>query len=283
MRRRMRAQVLVDGLHFPECPRWREDRLWFSDMHGHRVMHVDAAGVATVVAELPTRPAGLGWTPDGRLLVVSMVDRRLLCLDGGRWRVVADLGALTPWYCNDMVVDAHGRAYVGTFGFDLDGGQPFAPGQIILIQPDGAARVVADDARMPNGMVLTPDGGRLIVGESFGPALRVYDVAADGTLHHGRTWAELTDVVPDGICLDASGAVWIASPIAPEVVRVTAGGTITERVPVSNHAFACMLGGPARRTMFVCTADNSVPEYCRAHATGKIEVFPVDVPGAGRP
>jgi len=276
-------RILLDGLHFPECPRWHDGRLWCSDMHGHRVLAVDAAGRAEPIAKLPTQPAGLGWGPDGRLLAVSMTDRRLLRLDGGRWEQVADLRALATFHCNDLVVDAHGRAYVGTFGFDFEAGAPFAPGQIILVGPGGAARLAAGDARFPNGMVLTPDGRTLIVAETMAPALHAYDVGADGALSGGRTWAPLTDVVPDGICLDAAGGVWMASPVATEVVRVEEGGRITDRVAVSNHAFACMLGGADRRTMFVCTADNSNPEYCRSHASGRIETFAVDVPGAGRP
>ncbi|HVO22793.1 MAG TPA: SMP-30/gluconolactonase/LRE family protein [Candidatus Margulisiibacteriota bacterium] len=279
----MTPRVLVEGLHFPECPRWHEGRLWFSDMHGHRVMRAELTGRSEVVAQLSSPPAGLGWTPEGQLLAVSMVDRRLLRLDGTQWTVVADLARLASFHCNDMVVDARGRACVGTFGFDFEGGAPFKLGEIILVDPSGAARVVADDARFPNGMVLTPDGRTLIVAESMGPAVRAYDVAADGSLSNGRTWAELSDVVPDGICLDAEGAIWVANAIATEVVRVLSGGTVTQRVAVSNHAFACMLGGPDRRTMFVLTADNSNPEYCRTGATGKIETFVVDVPGAGLP
>lgn len=278
-----RTHILIEGLHFPECPRWRDGRLWFSDMHGQRVMSVDPAGRSTVVARLPVQPGGLGWTLDGRLLVVSMLDRRLLRLDGERCELVADLGGLASSHCNDMVVDGEGRAYVGTFGFDLDGGEPFATGEIILVEPGGAVRVAAGGLRFPNGMVITPDGRTLIAAESMGPALRAYDRAPDGSLTNPRPWADLYDVVPDGICLDAAGAAWIASPLSSEVVRVVAGGRVTERVPVSNHAFACMLGGAERRTMFVLTADNSVPDYCRSHATGRIETFEVEVPGAGLP
>jgi sugar lactone lactonase YvrE len=276
-------RILLEGLHFPECPRWHDGRLWLSDMHAHRVLTVDAAGRAETVATLPTRPAGLGWDLGGRLLTVSMTDRRLLRLDAGRWEQVADLRAIATFHCNDMVVDARGRAYVGTFGFDYEAGEPPVPGQIILVEPGGAARLAAADARFPNGMVLTPDGRTLIVAETMGPALRAYDVAPDGSLSGGRTWAALTDVVPDGICLDAAGGVWMASPIATEVVRVEEGGRITDRMAVSNHAFACMLGGPDRRTMFVLTADNSMPEYCHEHASGRIETFTTQVPGAGRP
>lgn len=277
------AAVLAAGLHFPECPRWRDGRLWFSDMHGHRVMTADESGRLDTVVTLETQPAGLGWAPDGALLVVSMLDRRLLRLDGGRWRTVADLSALASFRCNDMVVDATGRAYIGTFGFDLDGGQAYRPGEIVLVEPDGAARLAADGIRFPNGMVLAPGGRTLIVGESMGPALRAYDVAPDGSLSRGRTWAQLTDAVPDGICLDAEGAVWVASPIAHEVVRVREGGEVERRITVSNHAFACMLGGADRRTLFVLTADNSMPEHCRTHASGRIETVRVDVPGTGRP
>lgn len=278
-----RTEILATGLHFGECPRWHDGWLWFSDMHGHRVMRVDPAGRLEVMAELPGPPAGLGWGRDGRLLVVSMTDRRLLRLVDGVPRQVADLSTLATFDVNDMVVDAQGRAYVGTFGFDLHGGAPAVPGQVILVEAGGAARIVAGDARFPNGMVLTPDGSTLIVAESLGLALRAYDVAADGSLGGARTWAELPGIVPDGICLDAAGEVWVASPLGREVVRVREGGAITERVAVSNHAFACMLGGADRRTMFVLTADDSVPAYCRAHTSGRVEVFGVDVPGAGRP
>ena len=277
------ARVLVSGLHFGECPRWHDGRLWLSDVHGHRVVTVDAAGHVAEVARLATRPAGLGWSPDGRLLAVSMVDRRLLRLGDGGWETVADLHPLASFHCNDMVVDARGRAYVGTFGFDVDGGAPYAPGEVILVDADGSARVVAPGLRFPNGMVITPDGATLVVAETMGPALRAFDVAPDGSLGNPRPWAELTDVVPDGICLDAEGAVWAASPTGSEVVRIAAGGRILERVAVSNHAFACMLGGPDRRTLYVLTAADSNAEYCRTHATGRLEAIPVEVPGAGRP
>jgi sugar lactone lactonase YvrE len=277
------SEILVTGLHFGECPRWHEGWLWLSDMHGHRVLRVDPAGRLETMAELSGSPAGLGWGRDGRLLVVSMTDRRLLRLVDREWSLVADLSALATFDCNDMVVDGEGRAYVGTFGFDLHGGAPAVPGQIILVEPGRAARLVAEDARFPNGMVLTPDGRTLIVAESLGLTLRAYDVAGDGTLGRPRAWAELPGIVPDGICLDAEGAVWVASPLGKELVRVREGGAITDRVALSNHAFACMLGGPDRRTMFALTADDSVPAYCRAHASGRVEVFHVDVPGAGLP
>lgn len=275
--------VLLDRLYFPEGPRWHEGRLWFSDMHGHCVMTVGLDGGARTVVEVPAAPSGLGWLPDGRLLVVSMEDRRLLRLDPNGLTEVADLSRLATFHCNDMVVDAQGRAYVGNFGFDLHGGATPVPAAVILVLPNGAARVAADDLMFPNGTVITPDGRTLIVGESFGPRLTAFDVQPDGGLRNRRVWAALDSAVPDGICLDAEGAIWMASPISAEVLRVQEGGAITHRVSVSTQAFACMLGGPQRRHLFICTATSGDPKLCRDQRDGRIEVVEVEVPGAGLP
>ena len=275
--------VVLDGLYFPEGPRWHGGKLWFSDMHGHRVMTVGLDGTAATVVEVPAAPSGLGWLPDGRLLVVSMEDRRLLRLDAQGLAEVADLSRLATFHCNDMVVDAQGRAYVGNFGFDLHGGATPVPTVLILVSPSGAARVVADEMQFPNGTVITPDGGTLIIGESFGARMTAFDVQADGSLTNRRVWAQLSSAVPDGICLDAEGAVWVASPISAEVLRVREGGEITHRVPVEKQAFACMLGGPQRRHLFICTASSGDPAVCREQRDGRIEVVEVEVPGAGLP
>ena len=277
------ARVLLDGLVFPEGPRWHAGRLWFSDMHAHRVMTVDLAGRAETVVEVPGQPSGLGWLPDGRLLVVSMTDRRLLRLDPGGLTVAADLSTLASFHCNDMVVDARGRAYVGNFGFDLIARAPFAPAELVLVPPDGAARVVARDLAFPNGCVITPDGRTLIVGESGASRLTAFTIEPDGSLVDRRLWARLENVVPDGICLDDEGAIWVASPVGNDVVRVRAGGTVVDRVRVSTVPFACMLGGPDRRTLFVATAESHEPEVTQARRSGRIEVATVDVPGAGSP
>jgi sugar lactone lactonase YvrE len=276
-------QVLLDGLCFPEGPRWHDGELWFSDMHGHAVKAVGLDGAARTIVEVPAAPSGLGWLPDGRLLVVSMEDRRLLRLDPGGLTEVADLRRFATFHCNDMVVDAHGRAYVGNFGFDLHGGATPVPTVLTLVLPTGEARIAADDLLFPNGTVITPDGRTLIVGESFGPRLTAFDILPDGSLTNRRIWATLERAVPDGICLDAEGAIWIASPISAEVLRVVEGGAITHRVPISTQAFACMLGGPQRRHLFVCTAGTSDPALCRERRDGRIEVIEVDVPGAGLP
>jgi sugar lactone lactonase YvrE len=274
---------ILDGLCFGEGPRWHEGKLWFSDMHAPHVMTVDLDGNTEVIVEVPGHPSGLGWTPDGRLLIVSMEDRRLLRLDPGGLAEVADLSRLASFHCNDMVVDRQGRAYVGNFGFDLHhGGEP-KPAEVILVEPDGRARVVVDDIMFPNGTVITPDGRTMVIGESFAARLTAFDIQPDGSLANRRVWATLDGAVPDGICLDAEHAIWVASPVSSEVLRVREGGEVTDRVRVEKQAFACMLGGPERRTLFICTASDGHPEKSRAARDGRIEVVEVDVPGAGLP
>jgi len=276
-------RVLLDGLRFPEGPRWHEDRLWFSDMHAGVVLAVDLAGRVETIVAVPGEPSGLGWLPDGRLLVVSMQDRRLLRLDPGGLVEVADLSPFASFHCNDMVVDAQGRAYVGNFGFDLHARAPLTPANLVLVHPDGRAELAAKDLLFPNGTVITPDGRTLIVGESFGARLTAFDVAADGRLANRRVWAQLEGgAVPDGICLDAEGAVWLASPTTNEFLRVREGGAVAARLPVDRSAIACMLGGPERRTLFLCTSRAHDPAETGAREA-RIEIVDVDVPGAGRP
>jgi len=275
--------VLLDGLVFPEGPRWHEGKLWFSDMHAHKVMTVDLNGNTETIVEVPEQPSGLGWLPDGRLLVVSMNDRRLLRLDPDGLTEAANLSDLVSNHLNDMVVDQHGRAYIGNFGFDLHKQESFNPAEIILVTPEGDARVVADNIAFPNGSVITPDMGTFIVGESFGACLTAYNIEPDGSLSRRRIWAQLEGAIPDGICLDAEGAIWIASPINSEVLRVHEGGEVSQRIKTSTQTFACMLGGQDRRTLFILTADSSNPEEAKANMSGRIEIIEVDVPGAGLP
>ena len=277
-------EVLLDGLMFPEGPRWREDKLWFSDMHAGRVMTVDMDGHFEVITTVPNSPSGLGWLPDGRLLVVSMLDRRLLRLDEGALTEVADLGQLASFHCNDMVVDHQGRAYIGNFGFDLNAQAPFSPAEVILVHPDGQAMVAADEMAFPNGSVITPDGKTLIVAETFGSRLTAFDIEEDGSLSNRRIWAEVEGAFPDGICLDAEGGIWVASPAGKTgVMRVCEGGDITHHIEVATHAYACMLGGPRRTTLFMLTAETINPDGARAKSSGRIEMVQVEVPGAGLP
>ena len=276
-------KVLIDGLAFPEGPRWHEGKFYFSDMHAHQVVAADMEGKRETICEVPGRPSGLGWLPDGRMLVVSMRDRKLMRLDRGGVKMVADMSKLAPFDCNDMVVDARGRAYVGNFGFDLHAGETPRGTTLVMVGPDGAARVVADEMMFPNGMVITPDGKTLIAGETFGRRLTAFNIAADGSLANRRVWADLGNSLPDGICLDAENAVWVACPTASEVIRVKQGGAVVERIKVETDAFACMLGGPDGRTLFIATAPNSDPEKCRATRGGRIEITQVEVPRAGLP
>ena len=279
-------EPFLSGLAFPESPRWHDGALWFSDFYDQRVCRVTADGHAQTVVKVAGQPSGLGWLPDGRLLVVSMNDRRLLRLDGGSLVEAADLSSLARWPCNDMLVDAHGRAYLGNFGFDLQSRAPFKPTTLNLVTPDGRVRAVANDMHFPNGTVLTPDGRTLIVGESYGQRLTAFDVMEDGSLERRRVWAQLEGkgLGPDGICLDAEGAIWLASPVTREVLRVREGGEVTHRIPTENQAVACMLGGADRRTLYILTGRVLVtPEQSRAQRTGMIYAARVDVPGARLP
>ena len=276
-------EVLVDGLTFPEAPRWRDGKLWFSDFYSFRVLAVDLAGHVSTVAHVLERPSGLCWLPDGRLLVVSMLDRSLLRLDEGKLSKIADLSALATGPCNDMVVDAHGRAYVGNFGYDRHAGQEPRTTCIARIDPDGAVVRAAEDLLFPNGTVITPDGKTLVVGETFAHRLTAFDVAADGTLSKRRVFAQLDGISPDGICLDVEGAIWVADPWGKRVVRVFDGGRVEQTISTDERgAYACMLGGEDRRTLFICTNTGSGPAMADKR-DGRIEFLRVDVPGAGLP
>lgn len=277
------TRTLLDGLAFGEGPRWHDDQLWFSDMHSCVVQRVGLDGNVQTVVEVEGHPSGLGWLPDGRLLVVSMQDRRLLRLDDDGLNEVADLSALAKFHTNDMVVDSRGRAYIGNFGFDLYAEVEPCTTELIMVTPDGTARVVADDLAFPNGTVITPDGKTMIIGESFGARLTAFDIADDGSLSNRRVWAQLDGAVPDGICLDAEGAIWLASPISNECIRMAEGGEVLERIKVEKQAFACMLGGDDGCTLFICTATSGDPAVATVERDGRIEMAQVDVPGAGIP
>jgi sugar lactone lactonase YvrE len=283
----MALDVLADGFTFTEGPRWHDGQLWFSDMHDYTVYRAGLDGKVEAVVEVAGKPSGLGWLPDGRMLIVSMEDRRLLRLEDDLELVeVADLSGIATWYCNDMVVDAGGRAYVGNFGFDLWTHDPTVrPAALARVDPDGTASVAATDLQFPNGMVITPDGSTLIVGESYGGALTAFDIGSDGSLSGRRTWAQLSGATPDGICLDAEQAVWLASPVGHEVIRVGEGGRELDRVTVGDdrRAVACMLGGPDRTTLFVCTSQAINPEKAVSLRSSRIEMTEVPVPGAGWP
>jgi sugar lactone lactonase YvrE len=281
-----RAQVLATGLYFGEGPRWHGGRLWFSDFYDHAIKTVDESGTVEVRFTVPNQPSGLGWLPDGRLLAVSMLDRKLLRQEGERLVEHADLSEIATWHCNDMVVDASGRAYVGNFGFDLEavmaGGGERRPADLARVDPDGTVTVAATALEFPNGTAITPDGRTMIVAESMGARLTAFDVAPDGTLSNRRTWASTAPRLPDGICLDADGHVWFANPRAPEAVLVAEGGEVLDVVETSQPCFACMLGGADGRTLYCLTAAAS-GSAAERERTGKVEVARVAVAHAGLP
>jgi sugar lactone lactonase YvrE len=278
-----KLEPLLEGLVFPEGPRWHEGKLWFSDMHAHQVRTVDLDGNAEVVVEVPTWPSGLGWLPDGSLLIVSMTDRKLLRYTGGKLEVHADLSHLASYYCNDMVVDGQGRAYVGNFGFDLFSGSAQKSAELVLVEPDGSARIAATGLDFPNGSVITDDGRTLIVGESLGHRLTAFHIEEDGSLINQSIWADLVDAVPDGIALDAENGLWVASPLTRELLYVEQGGQVAQRMKCDSMPIACALGGIARKTLFVLLADSINPDECRAKKSARIDLMDVAVAGAGWP
>ncbi len=280
----MTPQLLADGFVFLEGPRWHDGTLWVSDMFAEKVLRVDTQGNTEVVATVPQRPSGLGFLPDGRLLIVSMHDKKLLRQDPNGLAEVADVSALVRGDINDMVVDTQGRAYIGSFGYDLMGGEDAQPANIVMVTPDGQARVVADGLGFPNGSVISPDGNTFIVAETFAHCLTAFSIADDGSLSDRRVFAQLGEATPDGICLDAEGAVWVSSFGDGEFMRVKDGGAVTHRIAVPDkRAVACILGGEDRQTLFMLTAATTVEELAQGQSAACIETVQVAVPGAGLP
>ena len=282
-------ETLASGLCFGEGPRWHNGTLWFSDMHDLAVKTVDMDGKVERKVEVPGQPSGLGWLPDGTLLVVSMTDRKVLRLEYDRLVEHADLSGIAAFHCNDMVVDADGRAYVGNFGFDLHRAERTGDWSIIasatmaIVERDGRVRSAAADLEFPNGTIITPDGATLIVAESMGRRLTAFDRASDGSLSNRRVWADLGSRLPDGICMDAEGAVWVSNAGAPECLRVAEGGQVLEVIDTGDPCFACMLGGPNGTTLFMLTSAVSDPESCIAQASARIQITTVSSGRAGFP
>jgi sugar lactone lactonase YvrE len=279
-------RILLDGLVFPESPRWHEGRLWFSDMFGHRVMTVGLDGQADIVSEFSERPSGLGFLPDGTPLAVLMDSRRVVRLTPGGPQVHADLSAITASHLNDMVVDSRGRAYVDCVMHPVRPGEmPPPEDRIILVEPNGEHRVVMDGLVRPNGLVISGDGQRLLFGSVPLAKVTVADIQPDGSLTNPRVFAQ---TVADGICLDAEGAVWVGTTKQSEFRRVREGGAVADtiRLDSDKQAVACVLGGPDRRMLFMTTALTTSEQLHREHGRGShgfIEIVEVEVPGAGNP
>lgn len=276
------ARTIASGFAYPEGPRWHDGRLWFADQHDETVHVLSPEGARIESFHVAGGPSGMGWLPGGDLLVVSMEEHRVLRRDAaGGLSLHCDLKHLHRHLTNEMAVDAVGRAYVGNIGFDFEAGEPVTPTVLVMVEPDGTPHVVADDLVCPNGTVITPDGRTLIIAESLANRLTAFDIAADGRLSGRRVFAEVPGHVPDGICLDAEGCVWAASPFTNSVVRVREGGGIADTVAIDGAgAFACMLGGADGRDLYVCVANPSMRPDTVKQRGGRIDVARVAVPAA---
>jgi sugar lactone lactonase YvrE len=281
-------RILATGLAFGESPRWHADRLWVSDWGAREVVAFDLRGKHEVIARVsfPSFPMCIDWLPDGRLLLVSGRAGLLLRREpDGALVTHADLSRLAekghPW--NEIVVDGRGNVYINNQGFDFPGGE-FAPGTIALLKPDGSVRRVADGIAFPNGMAITPDNRTLIIAESYGNQLTAFDISADGSLANQRVWADLGDGNPDGICLDAEGAAWYADVPHKRCVRVRAGGEVLQTIKLDRGCFACMLGGPDRRTLFMVTTEwRGTESLADGSRTGQVLVAQAPASGVGWP
>jgi sugar lactone lactonase YvrE len=279
-------RVLIEGISFGEQPRWHDGRLWFSDWGPPEVIAVDLEGNREVVLEAPSFPCCVDWLPDGRLLIVAARAGRLLRHEpDGSLVTHGELDAVsTPPAGNELVVDGRGNAYVNGGGFDLMRGEPFAPGIIALVTPEGSARQVADGLAFPNGMLVTPDNATLIIAESYAGRLTAFDIDEDGSLSNRRIWAELGGGVPDGICLDAENAVWYGDVPNKRCVRVCEGGEVLQTIELDRGCFACALGGADRRTLFMTATEWNGPEHMFAEPrTGQIQIADAPAPAVGWP
>jgi sugar lactone lactonase YvrE len=291
--------TVVKDLSYLEGPRWHDERIWVADFYTHQVLSAREDGSdLRVEADVPNQPSGLGWLADGRLLVASMRDRVLLRREtDGSLVTHADLADHVGGHLNDMVVDSEGRSFLGNFGFDLMGGAPLGPANLLRIDPDGTVTEVADDLWFPNGSAITDDHV-LLVAETFGNRITAFDITPDGTLERRRAWASFGDppterdlekalaqvrVGPDGCCLDAEGALWIADAVNGRLIRVREGGDIIEEIQPGTGVFACMLGGSDGRTLFACAAPDFQEENRKNAREASLLAIRVDVPRAGLP
>jgi sugar lactone lactonase YvrE len=291
-------QTVLTGLAFGESPRWHDGRLWLADWGTQEIVAVGLDGKSQVIVGVPTTrpearldvggpgqgPFSIDWLPDGRLLIVSGRDRLLLRREpDGSLVPHADLSGLDYGW-NEIVVDGRGNAYVNGAGFDFVAGEEFAPGIVALVTPDGSARQVADGIAFPNGMAVTPDNATLLVADSYGSRLTAFDIAADGGLSNRKLWADLGDGVPDGICLDADGAVWYADVPNKRCVRVREGGQVLQAIDLDRGCFACTLGGLDNRTLFLVATQWRGPASAADLAgTGQLLMVAAPAPGAGWP
>lgn len=275
--------MVADGLTWPESPRWRDGELWFSDVHNFRLMKITRSGDLRKVADVPGRPAGLGFMPDGRLLLATALDRKLWWVEGDRLLPAADLSGSARGLLNDMVVDRLGRAWVGDTGFDLASGGPELPGSLFMWTPLGGLEEAATEVRFPNGLAVDADGRKLYLAETFGRRVSTFDVADDGKLGHRRTQVQLEER-PDGLCLDAEDALWVALLWQQELQRISRDGVVTDRISFpSERVISCVLAGEDRRTLYVGSAEIDESDRSNVKRHGRIRRIEVPIPGVGVP
>jgi sugar lactone lactonase YvrE len=278
-------ETVATGFVFPECPRWRDGALWFSDCHDGKVIRLDPSGRILESFELPGKPAGIGFLPDGDMLIVSIEELGVYRRDAqGRLHKHADLSGVHRAHTNDMTVDRNGNAYVGEIGFHMASEEPRET-VLALVRPGGEVEVVVRPIFTPNGAVITPDGKTFIIGESLGRRLIAFDIQPDATLSNRRLFAQLEKLdVPDGICLDAEGYIWATAPFSSSVLRVSPAGEVVERINLDDtRPYACMLGGDDRRDLYICCAPDHDPEKTMPLRKGEMRRMRVAVPGAGLP
>ena len=279
-----KLEILVEGFNFLEGPRWHQESLWVSDMWSQKVYKVSEEGDADKVAEIPHRPSGLNFLPDGRLVVVSMADRKLWEVSSdGRCSEYADLSGFSASDINDSAVDNEGNIFVGNFGYDMLGGEDPKDGSLYRVDVNGGVSVAADSMQFPNGTVVTSDGRTLICSETFGSVLTAFDLR-NGMLTNRRVWADLGENLPDGICLDREGCIWVSSFAAEKFLRVREGGEIIDSIASPGRkAIACNLGGQSGRKLFALTFEGEIEDVATSEGCARIEVCEVEVGGAGSP
>ena len=275
-----RLGIVCDGFTFIEGPRWQNGALWFSDFYDEAVFRWSPHGTAERMVTVPLRPSGLGWLPGGDLLIASMLDKSLYRLsDQGTLSCHADLSEVAERRINDMLVDPEGRAWVGNFGFDLPAGEPVTPGTLARVDAGGAVHAAAGDLLFANGMALLDEGTTLVVAETFRGCLTAFDISSHSELCNRRLWAQLPEgAVPDGICVDAEAAIWVASPTTGTVLRLAAGGEVLDTIDTGRQAIACALGGDDGHTLFVSTAVATDRDTCLAVRSARVEAYAVSVP-----
>lgn len=275
------ATLWMDDFNFLEAPRWYQNRLWVSDVFDKKLYTLHPNGRRTLVGEVPNRPGGIGFLPDGATVVISMRDRKILKVEQDGFSEYADLSAVTAGDANDMMVDEQGRIYVGNFGYDAHGGAPCVSTRMVTVEPDRSLRVVEGDLEFPNGMAIINGGRNLVVAETWAGRLTAFDRAENGALSNPRLFADLGRRQPDGICADAGNGIWAASYNTGEFIRVVDGGEITDRVACGIHAIACEVGGPEGRTLFCCACTGTEADFLSGKRVAAIFTVEVDVPRIG--